>query len=210
MGKRARTPHQLQQHLREHRGFIRRSSKSFDDGFADEAKRLATSIRVLVHDTSSSRSLLGQLRLKDTIRFKDTAGPFNIDNLLPSSNLTMMRMSDAGIEYLPHLDAGPPACYQHPDLFFEEWWKRIVLKDGAGEEWSRRDLVLKAANQDGGAHVDHSLDERYASLREDNSMGWIYSNGASDSPPLNDPVLSSVRQIAWELEQSLDRDFGPT
>ena len=53
----------LQDHLTEQIGFLLRSAESYDNGFTDEAKRLAVTIRVLVHDTGKSTSLLKQLKL---------------------------------------------------------------------------------------------------------------------------------------------------
>jgi hypothetical protein len=63
---------ELEQHLGEKASFLRASAQAFDAGFEAEAKRLATSIRILVHDTRNSRSLIDQLGLKDGIRFEDT------------------------------------------------------------------------------------------------------------------------------------------
>jgi hypothetical protein len=62
----------LEQHLAERVSFLRVSAQAFDAGLEAEAKRLATSIRVLVHDTRMSTSLIGQLGLKETMRFEDT------------------------------------------------------------------------------------------------------------------------------------------
>jgi hypothetical protein len=63
---------ELEQHLAEQVSFLRVSAQAFDAGLEAEAKRLATSIRVLVHDTGISKSLIGQLGLKESMRFEDT------------------------------------------------------------------------------------------------------------------------------------------
>ena len=65
---------ELSQHLQEQLEFLQASAGAYDQGFEGEAKRLAVSIRVLVHDTSNSNSLLGQLGQKD-IKFLDSAIP---------------------------------------------------------------------------------------------------------------------------------------
>ena len=51
--------------------------KAYDDGKYSIAKEIAASIRVLVHDTHSSTSLLAHLGLKDSIRMlsKKTSSP---------------------------------------------------------------------------------------------------------------------------------------
>jgi hypothetical protein len=46
---------------------IQSSGAAFDAGQTSEAKRLSTAIRILVHDTGVSKSLLGQLGVKDAL-----------------------------------------------------------------------------------------------------------------------------------------------
>ena len=51
--------------LEEQKGFLERSNASFDEGYLDEAKRIAVTIRVLYHDTQMSHSLIKQLNYED-------------------------------------------------------------------------------------------------------------------------------------------------
>src|SRR5215213_9256029 len=62
----------LLSYLREQVRFLRSSAKAYDDGDEAEERRLATAIRVLVHDTGQSHSLLGQLGLKERLHWTDT------------------------------------------------------------------------------------------------------------------------------------------
>lgn len=48
-------------HLSKQLGFLGRSCEAYDAGYIDEAVRIATVIRVLVHDTNRSNSLLKHL-----------------------------------------------------------------------------------------------------------------------------------------------------
>ncbi len=48
-------------HLKKQLGFLQRSCNSYDEGFHDEAIRIATVLRVLIHNTRSSTSLLKHL-----------------------------------------------------------------------------------------------------------------------------------------------------
>jgi hypothetical protein len=70
---------ELQQHLRDTIQTLELSSRSFDGGFEGEANRLAAAIRVLVHDTGSSKFLLGQLGHK-SIQFYETSIPRDLSN----------------------------------------------------------------------------------------------------------------------------------
>ena len=63
---------ELQQHLTDILQALELSSRAFDEGYEGEAKRLAAAIRVLVHDTPNSKSLLGQLGSKG-VQLYDTS-----------------------------------------------------------------------------------------------------------------------------------------
>ena len=69
--------------------------------------------------------------------------------------------------------------------------------------FSRRDLVLAHANNDGGARVDAKLDEPYANLSRFNSMGWILELDGIQRMLENSVVAPSIRQIAYEVLVSL-------
>lgn len=62
----------LEQQLARQLKYLDNSSALFDSGDHDEANRLAAVLRVLLHDTNESKSLLGQLGLKSMLRFVDT------------------------------------------------------------------------------------------------------------------------------------------
>src|SRR3954465_14733121 len=49
---------ELQVHIARQLGYLRRSARLFDEGDRDEAIRIAVTIRVLLHDTGVSTSLL--------------------------------------------------------------------------------------------------------------------------------------------------------
>ena len=70
--------------------------------------------------------------------------------------------------------------------------------------FNRRELILALANKDGGAHVDPELDHAYADLTRNNSVGWMFSDG-QDKRPIEDVELFSVRQIAFEIIDSIER-----
>jgi hypothetical protein len=53
--------------------YLKRSCALFDVGHEDEAQRIAVTLRVLLHDTRNSASLLSQLGMKSTLQFVDTA-----------------------------------------------------------------------------------------------------------------------------------------
>ena len=194
------TVDEFEKHLSEHIYFMKASARSFDHGFESEAKRLAVSLRVLLHDTPKSVSLLAQLGKKN-IPFLDTSSRFNPNNFLTFHGLISLQGSASGVGYIPYLDDPPHAFTQEID--FEKWWNAVVIADKKGNKLSRRDLVLAVANQDGGAHVDPGLNEVYANLSRHNSLGWYYENPSGQQAP-NGAELASIRQIAYEVLRSLE------
>jgi hypothetical protein len=194
----------LIERLRAQRDFLTRSARAFDDGAEDEAVRLAATIRVLLYDTPGpTTSLLTHLGVKDRITYVDTASPIDPRNLAPTPGLVMMRMSNEGASYVPVLD-NFSGQHSHPNKPFRAWWEDPVTKDGHGNYFSRKDYILTAANKEGGAHVDHSLDARYQALARDNALGWMSFTPADDQgkPFDRNPAYASVRQIAFEVERT--------
>lgn len=55
----------LLEHWSEQIGFIKKSCAHYDNGDFSEAKRIATSIRILFRHTHSSNSLVNQLELEE-------------------------------------------------------------------------------------------------------------------------------------------------
>lgn len=191
----------LKRHLEEHIGFLKTSAELYDKGTVAEAKRLAVSIRVLVHDTQASKSLLGQLGMKAR-QFVDTASDRPRNVTASYAGLVGMLLT-APSDYVPHLNGVAPTL-----VSFEQWWAAPVIIDFKEREISRKRLILAVANQDGGAHVDPELDDIYADLSRNNSMSRIYSSGTSWQP-LVGVEHASVRQIAHEVLRTLNPAYTP-
>ena len=206
MAKYKQSKEELRQHLAENLGFLKASAASFDAGFHGEAKRLALTIRLLVHDTEKSKSLLALLGLKSTMGFFDTAHDVNPRNLMSHHGLVGLRIGAGEGSYFAPLDENMPGR-PNKYVFFADWWNKVVIIDSQKSRFLRRELVLALANKDGGGHVDPALDENYANLSRNNSVGWVFLNGAT-SIPMNGVELFSVRQIAFELSASIERQLS--
>jgi len=199
MVKVQKTADEFQKHLREQVGFLQRSADAFDLGYEDEAVRLATTIRVLCHDTAKSHSLLAQLEIKDKTDFIDSAFPYDRANQLSHSGLVQIALRDDGSEPRAFLDGGLPPR----KVPFDQWWNGIAFVDAQKTEFSRQDLVLALANKEGGAHVDRELDEDYARLSRFNSLAVFDVRPPSKPVPAANQVPAAVRQIAHELLKAL-------
>jgi len=140
-------------------GFLDRSGKTFDQGHFSEALRMATSIRTLVHDTRNSRSLLGQLGVKQKMSWVDSGG-----EPLPGETLGEIMLKMGMFITTVSVSQGTASLSIEPMSMnyilktftvcdFDSWWTTPVLV-GRGESLSRSQLVDMLANKDGGAHVD--------------------------------------------------------
>ncbi|PAP96299.1 hypothetical protein CIT31_06385 [Mesorhizobium wenxiniae] len=128
-----------------------------------EAKRMAVSLRVLFHETAQSHSILAQLGERQQPLF-DSSHPYNPNNLASHHGLVAMMITGGSeAKFFAPIDDREIA----PRLTrFGDWWEKdIVIKEGQkGTPYTRRSLVLFAANKDGGAHVDPHLDTSFEGL----------------------------------------------
>ena len=202
----ARNYHRLMGHMNESVGFISSSIKEFDIGNEPECKRLATQIRILLHDTSRSKSLLSKLGIKDRIEWMDSSLHRNPNNLLTAhGGLVLMKFSaDGGGSYQAPLDALSPGRI-NPPLKFEPWWTQQVMFDVTETALSRKDIVMILSNKEGGAHVDPELDFKYESFVTRNGLWWMTGEPESsqERPFGSNPLAMAMRQITHEFLRSI-------
>ena len=185
-----RDPVELERELQEQIFLLESSLINFDQGQLEEGKRIAASLRILLHDTKCSRSLLGQLDVKDKLWFFDVAWKYDGKNLLSEDLLLNM--------LAPRLFTSATT----PVKRFDEWWDRQVVLSTGGMSpttYTRKQIILFLANQDGGAHVDPSLNRDYFDMTRNNKHGWFLVDGETDIPMSNDRIKLSVRTIAFEV-----------
>jgi hypothetical protein len=164
----------------------------------DEAIRMATVLRVLIHDTNASTSLLNHLGATGIKLLSTTDGA--TPNTVMFFGLGTMQFSPQGARYFPGLDFGPIKKY----MPVSDWWEQIVFVIDPQTQLSRRRIILSAANQDGGAHVDAKLSREYEALSSDGAIGhFVYGVGADAAQvPITDAHLVAIRQMAHEVLHS--------
>lgn len=188
-------------HLKDSCDFLEISSAAFDRGYIGEAKRLATTLRVLMHDTSNSHSLMSQLKLKNSMRYLNTAIPYTPKNLASHHGLVGLRVSNDEAGFYAFLDEAPNKAKY---VGLPDWWNETVICDSKKNKFKRRELILNLSNKDGGAHVDPHLTEAYADLSRNNSIGWMFCDAAGKSD-IDGVELHSIRQVAHEFLCSIKK-----
>lgn len=211
----ARDQRELLEHLEEQMAFLESSNASFDAGNRAEAKRLALIIRLLLHNTSRSHALINQLGLENKLEWVDSAGTPDPDNLLSQWKLIYLKFEGSSVTYEPHLGnyGGRTGKIRLRNggfaragslIPFGDWWENAVIKDGDGTLFTRRRMVLALANEEGGAHVDPNAKADYNALAKANSIGWSFeAGGQGPQPIMENPVYPAVRQISYEVLESL-------
>ncbi|MFA5061965.1 MAG: hypothetical protein WC526_02375 [Patescibacteria group bacterium] len=173
----------------------------YDQGERDYARYLALDLRILLHDSKFSYSVLGQIGKKDTNFFDTSYSPPDKVLISPFCSLYGVPAGGANPSYVPWLDQNPNDSRRL--VPFSEWWNQIVIKDGYSKEFTRKDLILFVADQGGGAHVDPLLDEAYAKLAHENSLGWTSYDNQNPRSPVGDADLAAIRQITHEVLKTL-------
>ncbi len=175
--------------------------KAYDEGFEDEAQRIATVLRTLFHDGRNSNSLLSQLDLKNQIYLNSSINTYVPTNEIAYTGLLTNRLSNSKGEYIPAYEGGGTSYNKW--FRFSDWWNELVIDD-KHNLFTREDIVRKISDTDGGAHVDNALDEEYAKLTVHNSLGWHYERSGEQIPFERNPAYGSARQIASEVIESIE------
>jgi hypothetical protein len=184
--------------------------KCFDENGKDVvALSISTAIRVLIHDTSQSVSLLSHLGKKDT-RFLSTSNT----NARECVHLGLVRRINVGVhdgvggeaKYWPLCDETYfPSPVGGVMLDYDDWWEHEIVFQSNDSCLTRKDLVLTMANKDGGAHFDKKIQKKYDNFRHSWSGGstLVGTESGTIRGYDNIPVRPAVRQIAHEILCSL-------
>lgn len=210
---------------------LRASCKAFDEGQEWEAKRIASTIYILVHDGSrSARSLLGQIKKKKTTKFLSSFYDHIDENTLSSfiTPFCGVLVQHNQVKYEPNFEAAlighatssrypptPPKILPMRELRFSSWWDEVVFRKTSGIDISRKNLIFCVRSQDGGAHVDPRIrNMNYRILRTvgdpnlrfvDSGGGNYVVQGSEEGRHIGNIVWPMVRQIGWEIDETFKR-----
>lgn len=187
----------LKVHFQEQLDFLQKSAHDFDEGDETEYKRIANALRILLHDSRSCHSLIGQLSLKGTTRFFDCTIPLNDLAINSQSVGTCFAPTDSELKILPWLDSVPTINRR---LDFDTWWENTTfILDANNNRFSRRLLVTFVAEQGGGSHVDSSLGKEFSDLTKQGALGITYGSSPEDSELVFGVERAALRQICHEV-----------
>jgi hypothetical protein len=184
-------------HLRRQLEYLRRSCELYDAGHLDEAIRLAVAIRVLMHDTNNSESLLQQMGVKEQVKLVTSFGLSEKlpKNFQPVSIFPLFASSNEGGTTTPFPIPTPQIL-----MSVNDWWEEVVWMQKS--TLTRKNIILNTANKEGGAHVQTAPPEIIQELRQGLSqVSSIKVNGVEVGSPDNYHLIL-IRQFAHELLNS--------
>lgn len=185
---------------------------------------ISVTLRLLFYDNGSQKSLLTLLGLKDKLQMLDTSlKPGTISFWELGDNVSHQTITHTAVygglvaKQVVLEDGAPVYHYKplatHPQyvqyqtecvragrfLPVKEWLEKEIYSDNKGVKLSRIDLIKEVANKDGGAHIDpdDKKSKVYKQLRRRDGLGIIV-NGSTNAF-LNNPVPSSLMQMAQEV-----------
>lgn len=195
--------------LTEQISFLESSCKSYDAGNTHEAFRIALSLRIIFYSSKNSTSLLKHMSVvTNDFRLLSTGGmpKEKAANCCMYYGLGLFQMGGLdGAIYRPSLGDGPPL---NKFLSLKDWWKECVYVLEPGKLITRFNIMIGAANNDGGAHVDDKLEPLYESLSQDGALGTFEAfdvrlNSLKKTEIVNANHVA-LRQMAYEVLHSPD------
>jgi hypothetical protein len=118
--------------------------------------------------------------------------------------LVFVKISSEGPRFTPKFDEK----YSQKMVQFETWWAKESIYQGAGlnaSSLTRKRLIFSMRHQDGGGHVGALTDPAYVGMKA--GGGWFGGIGDSAGNPLDMAAAATMRQIAWEVTETL-KDLG--
>jgi hypothetical protein len=192
--------------LEEQMGLLRTSLRAFYEGNFAESLRIATTIRILVHESGMSKPLLNQARPDGlALQIKE-----NVCEIGPGEeevfNFAVGVRMGPGAVVAPAVDLGS----SHYALnSIGAWWNRTALSfpsNGRQMIYTRKKVVLILANKEGGAHVDPIEDPDYVKLLTDQPLTFSFQGVPIETPNL---ARFLAAQSGVEMLECLKRNFFP-
>ena len=129
-----RTTAELNELLATQLGHLERSLAAFNSGIWAEAERLANTSYILLADgRSRTKPLLGQLDIRDKIRFVSMRNRAVVYVGVP---LCTVENVDGSHRYMPLFASDYERAKKINWLNFQDWWEEPVYTDGLGSKLS--------------------------------------------------------------------------
>jgi hypothetical protein len=166
-----------------------------------QALNISITIRVLLHETSNSKSLLSRLHSDYwNLEIYDKA-PLAPKTVFALRTPLVISGDSTKRVIRPKFDNG---LYQLVSL--TRWWNDEYQPLG-NRRLSKREIVLNVADKDGGAHIDGKIPDHHATLSEP-PFRFGVDNGGEKHLMQPNMAYGIAAQAGCELQDYLERHFG--
>ena len=190
----------------------------FDGGVVAYAFEISTKLRLLLHQTNKSHSLLNQMFKDNKLNFPNecpffsTCAPYTTSEIKNSPGVRCSIISrifglkpDSDEIIVAHTQAPLNNHKGYMWISFEEWWDKHTVLAFNGSSFSRKRIVNIVCNKLGGAHIDPEIPKNIQKLLDPLHIPLQF-NIKSESGKKNTVITKTdellyaiVRQIAYEF-----------
>ena len=186
--------------LSEQHSRLKEAVDAYFSGKDAQALNIAITLRVLVHETSKSRSLLSRLNQhywELPIHHRPVLNP----NAVFAVPVTLQVGGD-GDRRVMRTSLDLPSYRLVP---LRQWWNDAYQPIGT-LRLSKKDIILTVADKDGGAHIDAKVPDSHATLSEPPFLFGIRKAGKDlfATPNLAHCITA---QSGYEMQVFLERHF---
>ena len=217
-----RTKAEVEKIAHEIKDYLIRLCEDYDNGNTFAIVLVAVLLRTLLKtkrrkkEEASTISVFEQLGLH-TMPFVYTSAPkgvtsfwhlggnicnhtFLMQNVYGGLLIKKVTNKDNGLnlDFLPLLDANKNSR----TLPFEEWYQGVVF-ESKEYSFTRENCIEYVADKDGSAHLDRNIPMDYYTFRQPTALHVLIDGQLAVFN--QNPVYVSVRQIAWEVLESIKR-----
>lgn len=183
--------------LGDHRHLIQTAVNAMNKGDLRQALIIATSIRVLIHETSSCKPLLKSLKsdyldLPIMIEPRPPLSGGGINQVLIASFHLPIAVTFSTEEPKIRLNMDIDPNKKSIPMTLGAWWTQFFMNLPSVGHYSRRQLVLDMANKEA-AHADPEISEEYKKLLESQFMQF------KSSEDENSAVVNISRLLVGRL-----------
>lgn len=133
-----------------------------------------------------------------SIKYLSTVNQYIPTNLVSFFGLGYISFNNDDGKYKPDLEFFNES-FNDKLIDFEDWWNEVVLANDK-ESFSRRDIILRISDKEGGAHVDSKISDGQRMMTKENGLGWKVNE-----IDISDNVFYvSLRVISEEILWSID------
>lgn len=183
------------------------SAALYDAGHRTEAVRIANALFILLGPHSRNHhSIVDQLDPHGARLVPSTAGHQGGSSLIAVEATPYVRSSGPDGYFIECTPFGRESLTSAPFLSIQSWWDEKILSGaGALDSLTRLQVVKIARDQDGGAHLDPSINNASYVAAYLKGVGYMYkpSDESEHSLPVDGAIEATIRQMAYEAIPAL-------